>query len=237
MDGIDNVQNTEEGEVKKQGVEQIENQSATDVPVTTENPAVETTETHKAKEGKEEKSEPAREMTAQQFEQYNETLRRVSKTARSGLNTRYNAFEDAEVKALVKQQVMAGGTPNINDLAASVVARLSPQPESQSENNKPQEPAAEVLSLKAENALLKAGISLDRIDAATKLFIVEGGDLTKVADFVAKYPEWHKQETGVEFSKAPPVVGKTAPNPTNLPVLNDFEKKVAAARKARGLDT
>ena len=237
MDGI--VQKPE-GEVKEQGAaQQPESQPTNEAtPAPAENPAAEnTTATTEIKEETPKQEEPAKEMTAQQFEQYNETLRRVSKTAKAGLPGRYNAFEDAEVKALVKQQIMAGETPSVKEIAAGVVTRLTPAPEPKPEEPKTQNTDAEVLSLKAENALLKAGINPERIDAATKLFIAEGGDLGKVPDFVAKYPEWGKSEQGVVFTKAAPVSGKTAPNPTSQPVLNDFEKKVAAARKARGLDT
>ena len=52
------------------------------------------------------------------------------------------------------------------------------------------------MSLKAELALLKAGILTERIDAAKKLFIAEGGDLSKVAEFAAKYPEWQTAQEG-----------------------------------------
>ncbi len=239
MDGI--VQNPE-GEVKEQqgAAQQPESQPSKEAtpPAPAANPTAEsTTATTENKDGNPQQEEPAKEMTAAQFEQYNETLRRVSKTAKAGLPGRYNAFEDAEVKALVKQQILAGETPSVKDLAAGVVTRLTPAPEPKPEEPKTQNADAEVLSLKAENALLKAGINPERIDAATKLFIAEGGDLAKVSDFVAKYPEWGKSGQGVVFTKAPPVAGKTAPNPTSQPVLNDFEKKVAAARKARGLET
>lgn len=232
MDG--QVQTPETGEIEKQGATQAENQPQTP-PNTAENPTAENTGTEQGKE--ETAKEPAREMTAQQFELYNETLRRVSKTAKAGLPSRYNAFEDAEVRAIVKQQVMDGTTPNVKELAASVVTRLTPKQEPPT----PEEPQAkqddsEVSSLKAEIALLKAGITAERIDAAKKLFIAEGGDLDKVADFVAKYPEWQNQEQGVVFTKAAPLAGKTAPTPESQPVLNDFEKKVAAARKKAGLD-
>lgn len=239
MDGI--VQNPE-GEVKEQqgAAQQPESQPSKEAtpPAPAANPTAEgPTATTENKDGNPQQDEPAKEMTAAQFEQYNETLRRVSKTAKAGLPGRYNAFEDAEVKALVKQQIMAGETPSVKEIAAGVVTRLTPAPEPKPEEPKTQNADAEMLSLKAENALLKAGINPERIDAATKLFIAEGGDLAKVSDFVAKYPEWGKSEQGVVFTKAPPVAGKTAPNPTSQPVLNDFEKKVAAARKARGLDT
>lgn len=232
MDG--QVQKTE-GEIKEEVAAQ-----PTAAPEATENPAA-ATETKTAEQQTDaQQPEPAKEMTPAQFEQYNETLRRVSKTAKAGLPDRYNAFEDAEVRAAVKQQVMEGKTPDIKALAAEVIAkRTAPAPEPQTETKPQEQPKSdnEVLSLKAENALLKAGILPERVDAATKLFIAEGGDLDKIADFVAKYPEWQKTEGGVVFTKASPVAGKTAPTPAGQPVLNDFEKKVAAARKARGLDT
>ncbi|MCM1368275.1 MAG: hypothetical protein NC184_05665 [Roseburia sp.] len=207
-------------------------------PTATDNPDVATTDTDKEKQGEEEKAkEPTREMTAEQFDLYNETLRRVSKTAKASLPDRYNAFEDAEVKALVKKQVMQGETPSVKELAASVVQRLTakeepgdPPPSSEKEAT---DTAAEVLDLKAENALLKAGITTERIDAAKKLFIAEGADFGKIAEFVAKYPEWQVQE-GVVFSKAPPLSEKTAPNPGGQTVLNDFERRVQEVRKARG---
>lgn len=239
MDGQE-VQKTE-GEIKKEAAAQ-----PTAAPEATENPAA-ATETQTAEQQTDaqqtdaQQPEPAKEMTPAQFEQYNETLRRVSKTAKAGLPDRYNAFEDAEVRAAVKQQVMEGKTPDIKALAAEVIAkRTAPAPEPQTETKPQEQPKNdnEVLSLRAENALLKAGILPERVDAATKLFIAEGGDLDKIADFVAKYPEWRKTEGGgVVFTKASPVAGKTAPTPAGQPVLNDFEKKVAAARKARGLDT
>lgn len=232
MDG--QVQTTE-GENKEEVAAQ-----PTAAPEATENPAA-APETKTAEQTDAPQPEPAKEMTPEQFEQYNETLRRVSKTAKAGLPDRYNAFEDAEVRATVKQQVMEGKTPDIKALAAEVIAkRTAPAPEPQTETKPQEQPNGdnEVLSLKAENALLKAGILTERIEAATKLFIAEGGDLNKIADFVAKYPEWQKTEGGgVVFTKASPVAGKTAPTPAGQPVLNDFEKKVAAARKARGLDT
>lgn len=206
-------------------------------PAPVDTPATDNTETDKAKE-ETATPEPAKEMTPEQFEQYNETLRRVSKTAKASIPERYNAFEDAEVKAKVKQQVMAGETPNVKEIAAEVVARHTTQPDPAPAEQKPtQDQSAEILSLKAENALLKAGITRERIEAATKLFIAEGGNLDKVDEFVAKYPEWHKQEeSGVVITQAPPLAGKTAPTPTPQPVLNDFEKKVKEARKKAGLE-
>lgn len=225
------VQNNE-GEVKQETPQAAPQAPATETPAPADNPAAEETATAKT-EDKGAQTEPAREMTAQQFEQYNETLRRVSKTAKAGLPNRYNAFEDAEVKALVKQQVMAGETPNIKEIANGVITRLAPKSAPQPETH---ETNAEVLGLKAELALMKAGIAPERLDAAKALFLAEGGDLGKVDEFVAKYPEWHKKEGEVVFTKAPPLAGKTAPTPASQHQLNDFEKKVAAARKARGLD-
>ena len=84
--------------------------------------------------------------------------------------------------------------------------------------------------------MLKAGITTERIDAAKKLFIAEGADFAKVNEFVAKYPEWKAQEGAqVVFTKAPPLADKTVATPGGQPVLNDFEKAVAAARKKAGL--
>lgn len=236
MDG--QVQQPNEGEVKNPGEVKVDAQP-TEQPKTTENPAVEKTDAET--QGKEEPKEPAREMTAEQFELYNETLRRVSKTAKASLPDRYNAFEDTEVKATVKATVMKGETPNIKELAAGVVTRLTKkeEPSAQPSTEEPKaktDPADEVLNLKAENALLKAGITTERIEAAKKLFIAEGADFGKVDEFVAKYPEWKAQEGArVVFSKAPPLADKTVATPGGQPVLNDFEKAVAAARKKAGL--
>lgn len=230
------VQQTVEGEIK-QGEVQVETNGQIP-PAPTDNPAVEKTD--KAQQDKEETAkEPTREMTAQQFDLYNETLRSVSKSAKAGLPNRYNAFEDAEVKALVKQQVMQGETPNIKEIATSVVARLThkdetPAPSADYKTTLKQ--SDEVINLKAENALLKAGITTGRIDAAKKLFIAEGAPFDKVAEFVAKYPEWQAQEGRVVFGKAPPLADKTAPTPESQPVLNDFERAVKAARKKAGLE-
>jgi len=255
MDG--QVQQPNEGEVKNPGEVKVETQpqveaQPTEQPKTVENPATEN-KTDGEAQGKEEpkaepknddpkgKEEPAREMTAEQFELYNETLRRVSKTAKASLPERYNAFEDTEVKTLVKQKVMQGETPSVKELAASVVTRLTkkeePTAQPSTETPKAQtNPADEVLNLKAENALLKAGITTERIDAAKKLFIAEGADFAKVNEFVAKYPEWKAQEGAqVVFTKAPPLADKTVATPGGQPVLNDFEKAVAAARKKAGL--
>lgn len=242
MDGVQ-TEKPIEGEAKEQvAAPQTESQpTETEQPAPAGNPTAETTETNKAGEETtaEKPAEPAEGMTAEQFRLYNETLRRVSKTANASLPDRYNAFDDTEVKALVKQQVMAGESPNIVGIVASVVTRLTPPPETPTVEEKEikKDNADEVLSLKAELALLKAGISPERLNAAKLLFIAEGGDLDKVAEFVAKYPEWHKQEGGgVVFTQAPPLAGKTAPTPASQPVMTDFEKRVAAARKKAGLE-
>lgn len=228
-----------EGEHKETGETQAETQPQTAPPAATDDPTVETTDT--AQQGNDDAAkEPAREMTAEQFELYNETLRRVSKTAKASLPDRYNAFEDAEVKTLVKQQVMRGEKPSIKEIAAGVVTRLTPKEEpvlSSTETTKATPDLTdEMLNLKAENALLKAGITTERIEAAKKLFIAEGASFDKVAEFVAKYPEWQAQEGRVVLSKAQPLADKTAPNPESPPVLNDFERAVKAARKKAGLD-
>ncbi len=187
--------------------------------------------------------EPAREMNAEQFDKYNEALRRISKTAKSGLETRYNAFEDTEVKAAVKKAVMAGETPDIKAIATSVIERHTQPPastpvaETETIESTTDTSNNEVLSLKVENALLKAGVKADRLEAATKLFIAEGADPSTAAEWIKKYPEWGNQDGGVTFTQAPPVAGKTAPTPNDQPPLTDFEKRVKAARKARGLDT
>lgn len=217
-------------EIKTQGETQAKNQTNAQSPEPTEHPAVETDAGQN--------QEPAREMSAQQFDLYNETLRRVSKTAKAGLPNRYNAFEDSEIRAIVKQQVMDGNTPNIKELAASVITRLTPKQEPpRPDETQAKQVDGEVLSLKAELALLKAGVSTERIDAAKKLFIAEGGDLSKVSEFVAKYPEWQQAQEGrVVFTKASPLAGKTAPTNESQPVLNDFERVVAAARKKAGLE-
>lgn len=207
-------------------------------PAPTDNPTVESTDEAQQGSTEEANKEPAREMTAEQFDTYNETLRRVSKTAKASLPERYNAFEDAEIKAQVKQLIMQGETPNVKEIAASVVTRLThkeePTPTPSTEKQATEDTADELLELKAENALLKAGITTERLDAAKKLFIAEGASFDKIAEFVAKYPEWHAQEGGVVFSKAQPIAGRTAPTPGGQPVLNDFEAKVQAMRKARG---
>ncbi len=204
----------------------------------TEHSAVEHTD-KKQQEKSDAEKEPAREMSPEQFDLYNETLRRVSKTAKASLPSRYNAFEDAEVKTLVKRQVMQGETPSIKDIAAGVVQRLTPKESanaavSRTDKATSTDSASEVISLKAENALLKAGIAAGRIEAAKKLFIAEGAPFGKIAEFVAQYPEWQAQEGRVVFGKAPPIASKTAPNPGGQPVLNDFERRVQEVRKARG---
>lgn len=227
------VQTSDEGEIDMVEA-QTESQSDAQQPETTEHPAVEKTDAQKQSEDKAE--EPTREMNARQFELYNETLRRISKTAGASLQNRYNAFEDGEVKTLVKHRILQGETPSIKDIAASVVTRFSEQEPLRTEEQAKQEVENEVLSLKTENALLKAGITAERIDAAKKLFIAEGAHFDKVAEFVAQYPEWQTQEGRVVYGKAQPLVGRTAPTLDSRPMLNDFEKAVAAARKQRGLD-
>jgi len=177
----------------------------------------------------------SKSMSDEQFELYKETLRRVSKDARTEQNALYNAFEDAEVKNLVKEQILAGEQPDAKGIAAAVIARVAPkaaapQPETTTTNN-------EIAELKAELALVKAGIIPERLEAAKKLFLSEGADPGKAGEFVARYPEWKTGAStgGVVITKAPPVAGKTAPSPSNIPVLNDFEKKTNAARIERGL--
>lgn len=252
MDGIAQNDTTkpEGGTIETQAQQPAAN---TEAAPATENPAVEnptntSTEQNGTSEGttptheEQPSEEPAREMTAEQFDKYNETLRRVSKTAKAGLEIRYNAFEDNEVKAAVKKAVMAGETPDIKAIAASVIERHTqpavPAADAKTETIESTDTSNnELLSLKVENALLKAGIKADRLEAATKLFIAEGADPANAAEWVKKYPEWGNQEGSVTFTQAPPVAGKTAPTPNPQPVLNDFEKKVQAARKARGLDT
>ncbi len=236
MDGQVQQQNPE-GEIKQGEATATTEPQAT--PTATENPAVEATDT--AQQGKEETAkEPAREMTAEQFDLYNETLRRVSKTAKASLPDRYNAFEDTEIKTLVKQQVMQGEKPSVKELAAGVVTRLTHKeeatPPSTETTKATPDPTDEVLSLKAENALLKAGISTERIEAAKKLFIAEGANFDKVDEFVAAYPEWGASSGRVVLGKAQPLADKTAPTPGNPPVLNDFERKVKEARKNAGLE-
>lgn len=231
-----------EGEIKDKDIVPAEPGGTTppaEPPASTPaaDPAAKHTETEKPKEATPATAEPAKEMTAEQFELYNETLRRVSKTAKTGLQARYNAFEDAEVKASVKQQIMAGETLDIKGIASNVVAKLTPKADP-APANKTKTNNNEVAELRAELALVKAGIVPERLEAAKKLFISEGGDPAKVADFVKQYPEWQAQQQaagGVSFSKAQPVNGKTAPPSNTPPVMNDFEKRVYEARKARGL--
>ena len=233
----DQVQNKTEGKIEKGDATTAQELQAT--PTATGNPTVEATDT--AQQGKEETvKESAREMTAEQFDLYNETLRLVSKTAKASLPDRYNAFEDAEIKTLVKQQVMQGERPSVKELAASVVTRLThteePTPPSTETTEAMSDPTDEMLNLKAENALLKAGILTERIEAAKKLFIAEGAHFDKVGEFVAAYPEWGASSGRVVFGKAQPLADKTAPTPDNPPVLNDFERKVKEARKKAGLE-
>lgn len=229
----DNVQ-TVQGETEMSG-DRAFDENGGQPPQITDNPAVENTDAEQGEEAN--VKEPAREMSAKQFELYNETLRRVSKTARAGLPDRYNAFEDADAKTLVKQQIMDGKVPNIKEIAASVVSRLAPERRQLRTDTQTKQDDNEVLNLKAELALLKAGISHERIEAAKKLFIAEGGNLDTVAEFVARYPEWQQaQERRVVLTKAPPLAGKTAPTPESRLVLNDYERAVAAARKKAGLE-
>ncbi len=226
------VQTQNKGEEAKQ---EPESKVQTEQPAPDVNPDAGQTEQAKDKEETEQKP-AAKEMTAEQFALYNETLRLVSKTAKAGIPDRYNAFEDAEVKAAVKQQIMEGTAPDVKAIAESVIERHKPAPAPNPEPKPEKNAETEILSLKAENALLKAGITPERVDAATKLFIAEGGNLDKINEFVASYPEWQRKESAVEYSKAPPVGGKTAPDPDKPPVLNDFQKKVAQLRKQRGYD-
>lgn len=233
----DQVQNKTEGKIEKGDATTAQELQAT--TTATGNPTVEATDT--AQQGKEETvKESAREMTAEQFDLYNETLRLVSKTAKASLPDRYNAFEDAEIKTLVKQQVMQGERPSVKELAASVVTRLThteeATPPSTETTEAMSDPTDEMLNLKAENALLKAGILTERIEAAKKLFIAEGAHFDKVGEFVAAYPEWGASSGRVVFGKAQPLADKTAPTPDNPPVLNDFERKVKEARKKAGLE-
>lgn len=227
-----------EGEIKQGEATATPTPQAT--PEATDNPAVETTDT--AQQGKTiEPPEPPKEMTAQQFEQYNEALRGISKTARRGLPDRYNAFEDNQVKAAVKASVMKGETPDVKELAASVITRLTrkdetPEPPPSTDETAAQNTANELIELKAENALLKAGIQPERIEAAKKLFIAEGANFDKVNEFVAEYPEWGASSGRVVLGKAQPLADKTAPTPGSPPVLNDFERKVKEARKKAGLE-
>lgn len=258
MDGIAQTEatKTEGGVNTAQPTPEVKPTTATENPTpATENPAVENpTNTGNEPNGTSETSaptpegqpgeEPAREMNAEQFDKYNETLRRVSKTAKAGLETRYNAFEDTEVKAAVKKAVMAGETLDIQAIAASVIERHTkptenptPAPATETTESTTDKGNDEVLSLKVENALLKAGVKPERLEAATKLFIAEGADPSTATEWIKKYPEWGNQDSGVTFTQAPPVAGKTAPTPNDQPPLTDFEKKVKAARKARGLET
>ena len=243
MEITEEVQKPEEGEViTKQETEGAAHQPTEGTPAPAGDPAAENTDASKAKDDEATPPEPAREMSAEQYALYNETLRRVSKTAHGSIEGRYNAFEDADVKALVKKQVMEGTTPNVTEIVAGVVARHTPapapEPAPQPENGTKtaENPDAALTALRVENALLKAGVIPERVDAATRLFIADGGDLGKIAEFVAKYPEWHKQEGDVVFSQAPPASGRTAPTAAPRQYLNDFERRVAEVRKRAGLD-
>lgn len=245
MEITDQTKTNQEGEVIDKVEEGgSESQAPETNPATaTENPAEANTEEN----GQADKGEPVpipepvKEMTIEQFESYNAALRAISKTTRAGLTTRYNAFEDSEVKAQVKAQVIAGQKPDIKAISESAIKRhtvnaAQPAPVSTEDTSKPQGDSSEILSLKAENALLKAGVRTDRLEAATKLFLAEGGDVSKTAEFLQKYPEWHSEAGGVTYTQAPPIGGRTTPNPTAKPIMNDFERKVAAARKKAGLE-
>lgn len=182
--------------------------------------------------------EEHRGMTAEQFKLYNETLRSIAAVSGS------NAFENAEIKTLVKQQVISGATPDPKVIAASLTANRQDQstataePNTEQTTQTPKDGAVgELKAIKAELALMKAGIAPERLDAAKTLFLAEGGDLSQVSDFVAKYPEWKSgANNGVTFTQAAPVDGRTAPTPNGQPVMNDFERKVHELRKARGLE-
>ena len=127
MEITEEVQKPEEGEViTKQETEGAAHQPTEGTPAPAGDPAAENTDASKAKDDEATPPEPAREMSAEQYSLYNETLRRVSKTAHGSIEGRYNAFEDADVKALVKKQVMEGTTPNVTEIVAGVVARHTP---------------------------------------------------------------------------------------------------------------
>lgn len=247
-DDMDIIQKPANGEIKADGATPAQ---ATVTPPAeppkpetkpTGNPADETKQAKQPEDGDAKNPDPAAEMTAEQFEAYNAALRKVSKTVGAELNIRYNAFEDAAAKADAKRRILAGETPDVKAIAADAAARLAPESAPPTETEpKPKPDKAketdEVAALKAELALIKAGIVPERLEAAKKLFLAEGGDPAKAADFAANYPEWKAGATaGVAFVKSPPVGGKTAPNPISQPTLNDFERKVAAARKRAGLD-
>ena len=177
-------------------------------------------------------------MTAEQFKLYNETLRSVAAVSGS------NAFENAEVKALVKKQVISGVTPDVKGIAASLTANrqeestVTAEPQTEQPTKTPNGGNVdEFTAIKAELELMKAGIAPERLYAAKTLFLAEDGDLSHISDFVAKYPEWRSgANSGVTFAQAAPVDGRTAPTPNCQPVMNDFERKVYEARRARGLD-
>lgn len=146
-----------------------------------------------------------------------------------------NAAQSAPV-----QEVTPSSAPTKPEKAPTDNPTAKPtDAETHSDAKPPEKPnqSDEVMGLKAELALIKAGIIPERLEAAKKLFLAEGGDETKAAEFVEKYPEWKSGAgTGISLHKAPPVTSKTAPNPLNAPVLNDFEKRVAAMRKKVGLN-
>lgn len=223
---MEDIQNPGEPAVVK--VDGVETPAPETNPAPATDPIVKQEEPAKADENAPAPAETVKEMSKEQFEKYNDALIKVSKkVAKADIGARYNAFEDSDVKALVKQQIAAGETLDVDNIASSIVTKLSPvKPEV---NN-------EVAELKAELALMKAGIIPDRLEAAKKLFLAEGGDPSKAAEFAAKYPEWGTQPGDIVFEKAPPLGGKTTPNPDNKPVLTEFQKKVEAARKARGLN-
>ena len=188
----------------------------------------------KQEDGKSEGDKPR--MTKEQVRTYNDTLRQISKSVNAETKSGYNAFADKEVQQEVKRAVLAGETPKTEDLTKTAVAKFpspkqaAPAPESKASN--------EVAALRAENALIKAGVRLDRIESATKLFIAEGASVDKVADFVARFPEWSQAQaadTKPVVGKAPPVNTPTAPSNTKTPPLNEFQKKVLEIRRARGL--
>jgi hypothetical protein len=177
-------------------------------------------------------------MSKEQKELYNSTLRTISAEAHAILKERYNAFEDSEIKEKIKFDILAGNKPKTSEIAKSVVSRVTQQRQSVKGPSKTETGTnTEILELRAELALMRAGIKPDRIDAAKKLFVAESGKIEDIGNFVDKYPEWKTQETdGVTLQKAPPVGSKTAPTPGTNPVLNDFERKVQAMRKKRGLE-
>ena len=123
------VQKPVEGEENKQETEGAASRPPVETPAPAGDPAAENTDAEKEEEGKEEEvAEPAREMTAEQYDEYNEALRRVSKTVHAALSEPYNAFVDADVKAIVKQAVMEGKKPDIAEITAGIVSKRTPQP-------------------------------------------------------------------------------------------------------------